>query len=244
MLYPSVAWGQRSAAWFFTARGGVHFRDYSLDTTTPALPERHPQVTVPIASLDAGLVFEREARILDTDVIQTLEPRAFYVYIPFRRQDQTPVFDTAIDDFNFTQLFSENRYLGSDRVGDANQLTLALTSRFLDPGTGAERLRLAVGERFYFADQLRDVSASGFDLGNFLGDMMAGIDPVRELKRRSEVNDAHDRAIAARKAHPRYMLWLIDSSAESREPAESSRATALTSSLREIETLLGILSAC
>src|SRR5438067_967995 len=153
VLYPGVAWGQRSAAWFFTARGGVHFRDYSLDTTTPALPERHPQVTVPIASLDAGLVFEREARILDTDVSQTLEPRAFYVYIPFRRQDQTPVFDTAIDDFNFTQLFSENRYLGSDRVGDANQLTLALTSRFLDPGTGAERLRLAVGERFYFADQ-------------------------------------------------------------------------------------------
>ena len=154
VVYPQVAWNQRGAAWFFTARGSVNYRQYSLDTTTPTLPELHPAVTVPIASLDAGLVFEREDRIFDTDIIQTLEPRAFYVYIPFRKQDQTPIFDTALDDFNFTQLFSENRYLGNDRIGDANELTLALTSRFLDPGTGAERLRLAVGQRFYFTDQL------------------------------------------------------------------------------------------
>jgi LPS-assembly protein len=99
------------------------------------------------------LVFEREDRIFGTDVVQTLEPRLFYVYIPYRRQDQTPVFDSAIDDFSFLQLFSENRYLGNDRIGDANQLTAALTSRFIDPATGAERLRLAVGQRFYFADQ-------------------------------------------------------------------------------------------
>ena len=85
--------------------------------------------------------------------MQTLEPRAFYVYIPFRNQNQLPVFDTALDDFNFSQLFTENRYLGNDRIGDANQLTLAVTSRFLDPATGAERLRVAVGQRFYFEDQ-------------------------------------------------------------------------------------------
>ena len=91
---------------------------------------------------------------------------------------------------------------------------------------------------FFFADQLRDVSASGFDLGNFLGDMMASIDPARELQKRSEVKDAHDRAIAARKAHPRYSLWLIDPSAEAREPVDNARAAALTSHLKEVETLL------
>jgi tetratricopeptide (TPR) repeat protein len=91
---------------------------------------------------------------------------------------------------------------------------------------------------FYLADQLRDVSASGFDLGNFLGDMIASVDPVREAKRRSEVKDAHDRAIAARKAHPRYTLWLIDPSAEAREPVDNARATSLAKKLKEVETLL------
>lgn len=91
---------------------------------------------------------------------------------------------------------------------------------------------------FYFADQLRDVLASGFDVGNFLGDMMATIDPARELQKRSEVKDAHDRALAARKAHPRYSLWLIDPSAETREASENPRTGSLTTSLKEVETLL------
>jgi len=91
---------------------------------------------------------------------------------------------------------------------------------------------------FYFADQLRDVSASGFDLANFLGDMINGVDPARELKRRSEVKDAHDRAIAARKAHPRYSSWLVDPAGEKTEAADSARSVALTKSLKEVETLL------
>src|SRR5690349_2643863 len=91
---------------------------------------------------------------------------------------------------------------------------------------------------FYFADQLRDVSASGFDLANFLGDMINGVDPDRELKRRSEVKDAHDRAIAARKAHPRYSSWLVDPAGEKTEAADSARGLALTKSLKEVETLL------
>ena len=72
---------------------------------------------------------------------------------PVPRPEHAPMFDTAIDDFNFAQLFTVNRYLGNDRIGDANQLTLALTSRLLEPDTGAERLRVAVGQRFYFEDQ-------------------------------------------------------------------------------------------
>ncbi|HKP36986.1 MAG TPA: hypothetical protein VJT71_09010 [Pyrinomonadaceae bacterium] len=91
---------------------------------------------------------------------------------------------------------------------------------------------------FYFADQLRDISASGFDVSNFFGDMIAGFDPARESKRLPEIKAARDRAIAARKAHPRYSMWLIDPSYESRETTDSSRQVALTKSLKEVETLL------
>ncbi|HVO90024.1 MAG TPA: LPS-assembly protein LptD [Casimicrobiaceae bacterium] len=153
VVYPNVAFRREGPAWFFTAKAGVHARQYSLDQPTDAFPDTHPSVTVPITSVDAGLVFERPLTIANTQLIQTLEPRAFYVYIPYRNQANTPIFDTALDDFNFSQLFIENRYLGNDRVGDANELTLAVTSRFLDQTTGAERLRLALGQRFYFADQ-------------------------------------------------------------------------------------------
>ena len=153
VLYPTVSWTRQGSAWFFTARAGVHMRQYSLDQTTPALPAKHPGYAIPITSLDAGLVFERDLDVLATPLTQTLEPRAYYVYIPFQRQTDAPVFDTALDDFNFSQLFAENRYIGNDRIGDANQLTLALTSRFLDRDTGAERMRLAIGQRFYFEDQ-------------------------------------------------------------------------------------------
>jgi len=169
VLYPTVAWSRQGPAWFVTARTGVHLREYSLDQTTPTLRDLHPSYTIPITSVDAGLYFERNLEVGSTPLTQTLEPRAYYVYVPYRRQDDAPVFDTALDDFNFSQLFSDNRYIGSDRIGDADQLTLALTSRFLDQGTGGERLRLAVGQRFYFEDQrvslsepLRSAATSDF----------------------------------------------------------------------------------
>ena len=149
--YPTVAWNRQGAAWYFTAKTGAHVRHYSLNDTTP---DRESQdYAIPISSLDAGLVFERDASAYGQSFVQTLEPRAYYVYVPYKDQSKAPVFDTAIDDYNFAQLYSTNRYLGNDRIGDANQVTLGLTSRLLDPATGAERLRVSVGERFYFQDQ-------------------------------------------------------------------------------------------
>ena len=151
VLYPTVAWTRRGSAWFVTARTGLHMTAYNLED--PNAPDRHIDRFVPISSVDSGLVFERDTSFFGRDFVQTLEPRAYYVYIPFREQSQIPAFDTAIDDFNFSQLFTENRYLGSDRIGDANQLTLAATSRLIDPGNGEERLRFALGQRFYFSSQ-------------------------------------------------------------------------------------------
>jgi LPS-assembly protein len=156
VLYPTVTWTQHGNSWFFTARTGLHMTHYDFnnsDPPDPTLMESHQNRVLPISSVDSGLVFERETSLFDKAFTQTLEPRAYYVNIPYRDQSQIPPFDTAIDDFNFSQLFTENRYLGSDRIGDANQLTLAAVTRLLDPQTGEEKMRFAIGQRYYFESQ-------------------------------------------------------------------------------------------
>jgi Organic solvent tolerance protein OstA len=152
VVYPTATWTTRGNAWFVAARAGLHLSHYDFADDS-AVEEKHLNRAVPITSLDGGLVFERETNMLGHDYTQTLEPRAFYVYIPYRRQEQIPAFDTAIDDFNFSQLFTENRYLGNDRIGDANQVTFAVTSRLLDPMSGDERARFSIGQRYYFQSQ-------------------------------------------------------------------------------------------
>lgn len=151
LVYPNALWSRRGDAWFVTAKAGLHATHYDFDDTT--LPRPRLNRTLPIVSADSGLIFERDSRIFGRAFLQTLEPRAYYVYIPYRNQSQIPPFDTALDDFNFSQLFTENRYIGNDRIGDANQLTLAVVTRLLDPDTADERLRLAVGQRYYFEPQ-------------------------------------------------------------------------------------------
>lgn len=91
---------------------------------------------------------------------------------------------------------------------------------------------------FYFAEKLRDIEATGFDIANFLGDMIAGFDPAREGKRLAEISTARERALAARKAHPRYSLWLVDPSAEVRDASGSARSSALVKGLSQVEKLL------
>jgi len=152
-IQPTIAWKKQELGWFVTARAGIQQRNYWLDSNTTApTTGKTLGVSIPVMSFDSGLTFEREGSLFGSRYVQTLEPRLFYVYVPYRNQDKMPVFDTTLDDFNFSQLFSENRYIGSDRFGDANQVTLAMTSRILGD-SGAEILRLMAGERFYFSDQ-------------------------------------------------------------------------------------------
>jgi LPS-assembly protein len=106
--------------------------------------------TLPLLSVDSGLALERDWNLGGGDYLHTLEPRAFYVYVPYQDQANLPNFDSAQARFSFTQMFTENRFLGSDRVGDANHVTLALTSRLLEQANGMERLKVMVGERFSF----------------------------------------------------------------------------------------------
>jgi LPS-assembly protein len=148
-LSPTVAAPILAPGWYLTPKAGLRYANYALTRTAPGQPEA-PQLSVPWASLDSGLIFERDTGTFGPGSTQTLEPRLFYVYIPYRNQDAIPIFDTALADFNYAQLFTENRFVGGDRFGDANQATLALTSRILRPD-GQEVLRGTLGQRYYFA---------------------------------------------------------------------------------------------
>ncbi len=148
---PQVSFPIVRPGWSIVPKMSLHATSYQLDDAG-ALPASSSLV-VPTWSIDAGMVFERPARFFGRDVTQTLEPRLFYVRTPYRDQSRLPVFDTTVADFNFAQLFSENTFIGNDRIADVNQLTAAAVSRVIDPGTGAERFRFAVGQRLYFSQQ-------------------------------------------------------------------------------------------
>jgi LPS-assembly protein len=109
--------------------------------------------TVPIFSVESGITFERTTDWFGKNFTQTLEPKLHYLYAPARDQANIPVFDSGLADFNFATIFADNRYGGGDRIGDANQLTAMAASRLLDPDTGAEIVRGAIGQRTYFSDQ-------------------------------------------------------------------------------------------
>jgi len=134
-----------------TPKAGARRVGYNLTDTALGQPERQ-DYTIPWMSLDSGLVFDRATEWFGARLTQTLEPRLYYVYVPYRNQDQAPLFDTALADFTYAQLFTENRFVGGDRFGDANQVTWALTSRVLGEGS-EERLRATIGQRYYFDDE-------------------------------------------------------------------------------------------
>jgi LPS-assembly protein len=151
VVNPKISYPIIGLGYFMTPKLSLHATKYFLSNQVVGQPQDLTRV-LPTLSLDSGLVFERDARLFDRSMTQTLEPRLFYVYTPYRDQNAFPLFDTGEADLSFAQLFSENRFVGSDRISDANQLTAAVVSRYLE-STGAERVRVAVGQRFYFTEQ-------------------------------------------------------------------------------------------
>ena len=150
---PTLSYPLLSPGWFFVPKVQWHYTFYELDPNFNT-GARTAVRSLPINSLDTGLVFERATSWLGADSHQTLEPRAFYAFVPYRNQASLPNFDSADADFNFAQLFTENSFTGSDRIAQADQVTTAVVSRIIDDASGAERLRLALGQRFYFGSQL------------------------------------------------------------------------------------------
>ena len=125
---------------------------YHLNNQLPGDSASINRIT-PIFNIDTGLSFERDTSWLGSRYHQTLEPRLFYLYVPLRNQNEIPLFDTSLQPFTYSQLFRTNRFTGLDRIGDANQLTVALTSRYLTADTGEEKIRASIGEIFYFKDR-------------------------------------------------------------------------------------------
>jgi LPS-assembly protein len=146
---PEVRWSSRGAGYFFEPAVGYHFTQYDLQNAGLGAPST-PTRTLPHGRLDAGLVFERNAGSAGQRT-QTLEPRMVYSYVPYRNQTQLPIFDTAVPDLNLTELFRTNRYVGNDRIGDANQMAVGLTTRLFDHVSGAQYLSATIGQIRYFS---------------------------------------------------------------------------------------------
>lgn len=111
---------------------------------------KNPGRTLPILDINSTFYFDRNVRLFCHNYRQTLEPQLYYVYIPFRNQEQLPVFDTTVNTLTYDQLFLYNRFSGIDRINDANQVTVGVSTRFIDQQTGAEKLKAAIGQIYYF----------------------------------------------------------------------------------------------
>lgn len=165
-LSPYLAADFRGAAWFVKPKLAYRYTAYELDqsyqdynyrsalTANQVSPfdKRSPSRSLPIASIDSGLIFDRSTSLFGKQYTQTLEPRLYYLYVPYRNQDNLPLFDTNLMSFDYWQLFSPNQFSGADRQMNANNLTAALTTRLLDD-SGVERLSASFGQIRYFTPQ-------------------------------------------------------------------------------------------
>ena len=125
---------------------------YELDDF-PLIEDDSPDAGSVMASLDGGLIFERQTSLFSSKVTQTLEPRAYYLYSEYEEQSGQPDFDSAELTFSYDQLYRDTRFSGHDRIDDADQLSLGVTSRFIDNASGNETLRASIGQIFYFRDR-------------------------------------------------------------------------------------------
>ena len=139
--------------WFVRPKLQIHAAQYEFDAPLANTATSASRV-VPTFSFDSGLVFEREATYFGRNLLQTLEPRLFYVSTPFRDQNLLPNYDSGATDFNFATIYSENAFVGNDRISDNNLLTLGASTRLLDPKDGAEVARLGIAQRLRLEDQL------------------------------------------------------------------------------------------
>jgi LPS-assembly protein len=155
-VLPGVSLPLHTSYFYFTPKATYRYTSWRLGMNTDVdntNPDEAMYRGLPTYSLDSGFTLEREGRLGGQSYTQTLEPRVYYLYVPYKNQDSLPVFDSALPAFSFYNFFRENRFTGADRVGDANQLTAAVTSRFLLPGSGVEQARVSLGQVQFFADQ-------------------------------------------------------------------------------------------
>ncbi|MBE0510200.1 MAG: LPS assembly protein LptD [Gammaproteobacteria bacterium] len=180
-LKPAVSLPLAGAAWFLTPSLAWRYTDYRLQNA----PTTQQTRSLPIASLDAGLFLERPLSLSSRPYTQTLEPRLFALSVPHREQDALPVFDTAISPFSFASLFRDNRFSGADRQGDAQQITLALSSRLLEDASGRERASIALAQANYLEQRRVTLPGQSADTRR-RSDILAelGLSPMDSLNMR------------------------------------------------------------
>ena len=201
-LMPRASLDLSGPGYFLRPAVAYRVTQYELDAVAPGQYERAPSRALPVASVDAGLRFEKYTGSRDQRKL-TLEPRVLYLYVPYRNQDQIPVFDTALPDLNPIQLFRLNRYVGADRVSDANQVSVGVTSRLLDANNGRQFLAVTLGQTYYFqtprvvlpteapptgdsSDIVALVSLTAYD--DWSADVAAQWDPHDKTSERTSVN--------------------------------------------------------
>jgi LPS-assembly protein len=168
---PSIKLPITKPGWFITPAVTLDHTRYQLDNALSGA-ETDPTRTVPIASLDTGMILERTLN--GSGRIQTIEPRLLYVNVPFRDQNSLPVFDTITPDINLVQLYRENRFLGIDRIGDTEQISIGVTSRVLDVSSGRELMTATIGQTRYFGDRevvLPGASASTSESSDYIAEL-------------------------------------------------------------------------
>jgi LPS-assembly protein len=150
-IQPSLSYPILKKGAYLIPRVQLSLTHYNIRNQVPGY-QSDIQRTIPLFSVDSGLYFDRFFNWGNRPYQQTLEPRLFYLYTPYHDQNNIPIFDSALIPFSYTSLFMTNRFSGYDRIGDANQISFAVTTRLLDY-TGAEKLRASIGEIYYFENR-------------------------------------------------------------------------------------------
>ena len=209
----SFALAQISRPWlapqgFITPKLQLHAATYQYDAMLSDGSSSANRV-VPTFSLDSGLVFERDLALFGRNLVQTLEPRAFYVYTPYQNQSLIPNYDTAPNDFNFASIFTENAFGGNDKISDNNLLTLGLSTRFIDPDSGAQLARFSFAQRLRFEDQLVTINSATPPAQAGISDVLLGasVSPGRNWTFDSTIQynpktDKSDRETVAARYNP------------------------------------------
>ena len=201
--YPQIATSWQSPGVFITPKFGVHYTQYNtnagLMTDSGAsngyrtMDSLTTSRTLPILSLDSGMVFDRKTEYFGRNLNQTLEPRLYYLYVPYRNQTNLPLFDTGIADVSYAQMFSENIFTGWDRISNANQVTAAVTSRYSMEKTGQQLMSFSLGQRVFFQPQQVNLysyntSNSSYGSNDYFGQASGMVAPYTSINGFAQVS--------------------------------------------------------
>ncbi len=175
-LEPSFTWSREGLSGFLRATGSVNIRHYEQKQANGET--RQDSIVTPVISLDSGIYLEREHTWFGKRWLQTLEPRAFYLYVPYRNQQALGIYDTSDPLRNYRWLFRTNRYTGLDRLGDSEQISVGVSSRLMEQATGRELLRWGIGQAFYLRDRKVTLASTVPDAVPVVEDLSAGESPI------------------------------------------------------------------